>query len=116
MIVAYRSPSDTFFENANAVGYKRGLTYQEYIGSGNDVTAINMPGDSYASELQAGLQTGHVSMDVVELLMAHVRSAENAVAIAKALRKPAAEDPSIEKELSGTKTSGVTQNRPMKVT
>ena len=106
MLVAYQPFKDDIFtksalKNAKDLGYKRGLTYQEYFRSSMDIGALNMPlaPETYASELQASVQTGRITGQAADLLSSHLASIENAVALAKAVRNSAADFPSIEKSL-----------------
>lgn len=102
MIMGYRSPADAFFKDAHAFGYTRGLTYQEYMSSNKEITTVNVPisQESVEAEYQADAKTGQISLGVLGLLMVQVTSVENASAIAKAVRKSAAEV-GMEKELLG---------------
>jgi hypothetical protein len=99
MIVAYDEHDS--FKNDSAFGYKRGVTIQEYLGSGVDITAINTPvaPEEYALEVQSMLQTKQISSGTAELLHEHIQSAENAAALAKSARKTSVNFPEMEKEL-----------------
>jgi len=103
MVVAYQSAigDDQDAKEFDAFGYERGVTYQEYIGSDKEIAAINMPisPEEYSSQLRAALETKRVSAKALEMLEAQLQSAQNAIAMAKAVRKKAAKYPTIEEEL-----------------
>jgi hypothetical protein len=105
MLVAYKSASDDDFftsaSDANRFGYKRGLTYQEYLASDTGITAMNMPisPDAYESELKKMFQTGKASANALTLLEAQMTAERNVVAITKITRQRAANHPSLEKQL-----------------
>lgn len=105
MLVAYKSASnDNFFtsaSDANRFGYKRGLTYQEYLASETGISAMNMPisPEEYESELKKMFQTGKASASALTLLEAQMVAERNAVAITKMTRQRAANHPSLEKQL-----------------
>ena len=78
MVVAYKSASDDDFftsaSDANRFGYKRGLTYQEYLASDTGITAMNMPisPDEYASESKEASKPGKASANALTLFEAQM--------------------------------------------
>lgn len=86
MVIGYSRADDLTVRSAEAFGYARGLTYQEYLASDKDVMPLNMPvsPEDAASAMKQADDTHELPMNVILAGEERIKSLQNAIALVKA--------------------------------